>query len=165
MNSQTVFALLAAGAGVCIAVQAAANGAFRSHLHSPAWAAFFSICGTILCAGCAMIVLRPAAPSWDTLRSTSWWFWVGGPTGALIVLAGATITPRIGAATFLAFLIGGQMLASATLDHFGAMGLSVRPVTPLRLAGLLLVLGGAVMVWLSQPAPQPMAPVPTETVP
>lgn len=165
MNSQVVFALLAAGAGVCIAIQAAANGAFRSHLSSPAWAAFFSICGTILCAVCAILILRPPAPSWETLRSTSWWFWVGGPTGALIVLAGATITPRIGAATFLAFLIGGQMLCSATLDHYGAMGLTPRPVSPFRVAGILFVLGGAVMVWLSQPSPQSIAPVLTESVP
>jgi transporter family-2 protein len=164
MNSQFVFALLAAGAGVCIAVQAAANGAFRSHLASPAWAAFFSICGTILCAIFAMLVLRPTPPSWETLRSTSWWFWVGGPTGALIVLAGATITPRIGAATFLAFLIGGQMLCSATLDHYGAMGLTPRPVSPVRVAGLLLVLAGAVMVWLSQPSPPAVPLVPPETV-
>lgn len=163
MNSQVVFALLAAGAGVCIAVQAAANGAFRSHLGSPVWAAFFSICGTILCATLAMLILRPPAPSWETLRATSWWFWVGGPTGALIVLAGALITPRIGAATFLAFLIGGQMLCSASLDHFGAMGLSARPVSSLRLAGILLVIGGAVMVWLSQPSSQALPLVPPET--
>jgi transporter family-2 protein len=98
-----------------------------------------------------MIALRPTLPSADSLKSTSWWFWVGGPMGALIVLAGAAITPRLGAASFLAFLIGGQMLCSATLDHFGAMGLTPRPVSPLRLTGLALVLAGAVMVWASRP--------------
>ena len=75
--------------------------------------------------------------------------------GALIVLAGAALTPRLGAASFLAFLIGGQMLCSATLDHFGAMGLTSRPVSPIRFFGILFVLGGAVMVWLSQPASLP----------
>lgn len=156
MNSQLVFALLAIGTGICLAVQSAANGKFRVHLGSPAWAAFFSICGTILCACLAMAVLRPAAPSAESLKNTSWWYWIGGPMGALIVLAGAAITPRLGAATFLAFVIGGQMLASAALDHFGAMGLSVRPVSPVRLMGLLLVLGGAVLVWQSQPSAEPL---------
>jgi transporter family-2 protein len=153
MNSSAVYAALAVGTGVCLAVQSAANGKFREHLGSPAWAAFFSICGTIVCASVAMLALRPTLPTADSLRSTHWWYWIGGPMGALIVLAGAAITPRLGAASFLAFLIGGQMLCSALLDHFGAMGLTVRTITPLRAGGLLLVLAGAVMVWASRPAP------------
>ena len=150
MNSHSIFAVLAIGTGVCLALQSAANGKFREHLSSPLWAAFFSICGTILFASVAMIVLRPSVPSPDALKSTSWWFWIGGPMGALIVLAGATLTPRMGAASFLAFLIGGQMLCSAALDHFGYMGLTPRPITPIRFFGLVFVLGGAVMVWFSQ---------------
>jgi transporter family-2 protein len=155
MNAQVIYAILAIGTGVCLAVQSSANGKFREHLGSPAWAAFFSICGTILCALLAMAILRPHWPSAESLKSTSWWFWIGGPMGALIVLAGATITPRLGAASFLAFVIGGQMLASAALDHFGAMGLSARPVSLARLLGLCLVLGGAVLVWRSQPTVDP----------
>lgn len=153
MNSHVIYAILAIGTGVCLAVQSSANGKFREHLGSPAWAAFFSICGTILCALLAMVILRPQLPAAESLKSTSWWFWIGGPMGALIVLAGATITPRLGAASFLAFVIGGQMLCSAALDHFGAMGLHERPISPQRFFGLFLVLSGAVIVWYSQPAP------------
>lgn len=152
MNSQIVYAILAIGTGVCLAVQSSANGKFREHLGSPAWAAFFSICGTILCALLAIAILRPQLPSAESLKSTSWWFWIGGPMGALIVLAGATITPRLGVASFLAFVIGGQMLCSAALDHFGSMGLATRPVSPVRLLGLLLVLGGAILIWRSKSA-------------
>jgi bacterial/archaeal transporter family-2 protein len=72
--------------------------------------------------------------------------------GALIVLAGATLTPRMGAASFLAFLIGGQMLCSAALDHFGAMGLTTRSITPMRFFGLAFLIVGAIMIWYSQPA-------------
>ena len=154
-QQHAIYAMLAIGTGVCLAVQSAANGKFREHLGSPLWAAFFSICGTIICATIAMIVLRPPVPSAEALKSTSWWFWIGGPMGALIVLAGAALTPRMGVASFLAFLIGGQMICSAALDHFGAMGLTPRPITPIRFFGLLFVLGGAVMVWLSQPAVVP----------
>ncbi|MFO0936749.1 MAG: DMT family transporter [Gemmataceae bacterium] len=150
MNSQSIFAVLAVGTGVCLAMQSAANGKFREHLSSPLWAAFFSICGTIICATIAMIALRPSVPNPDALKSTSWWFWIGGPLGALIVLAGATLTPRLGDSSFLAFIIGGQMLCSAALDHFGAMGLTPRPITPVRFFGLVFVLGGAGMIWFSQ---------------
>ena len=92
----TIFALLAVGAGICIALQAAANGKFRQNIDSPEYAAFFSICGTFLTAITAMLILRPAPPSAIALRETPWWNWIGGPLGALIVLAGAALTRELG---------------------------------------------------------------------
>ena len=43
-----VWILAAVGAGACFALQASANASLRAHLASPLWAAFFSICGTII---------------------------------------------------------------------------------------------------------------------
>ena len=60
----TIFALLAVGAGACIALQAAANGNFRKNLDNTAlFAAAFSILGTVLTATLAMALLRPQVPS------------------------------------------------------------------------------------------------------
>jgi transporter family-2 protein len=146
MNWTLVFALLAAGAGACIALQASANGAFRKNLGDPAHAAFFSICGTFLTAILFMLVVRPSAPSAEAVRSTAWWNWVGGPLGALIVIAGAALTPRLGAAAFIACVVGGQLLSSMLLDHFALMGLSEQPITPGRVLGALLVVAGVVCI-------------------
>jgi transporter family-2 protein len=147
MTTQLVFALLAAAAGGCIALQAAANSRFRTNLgDQPLYAAFFSICGTIVVAAVAMLVLRPTPPSMDDLRRTEWWNWVGGPLGALIVLAGAALTARLGAAAFIALVVGGQLLCSLVLDHFALMGLKEQPVTPGRLLGAALVVAGVVCV-------------------
>jgi len=54
---------LAAAAGGCIALQAAANGALKQQLGDGRYAAFFSICGTILTALVFMLVIRPAPPA------------------------------------------------------------------------------------------------------
>jgi hypothetical protein len=89
--SQHFLLVLAAGAGACIALQAAANGSLRTVTQSPLWTAFFSICGTFTCAVVAMTILRPPAPAMADVRQTAWWHWVGGPLGALIVLAGAVL--------------------------------------------------------------------------
>src|SRR6476646_2257468 len=79
MNWTTVaYALLAAGAGCCIALQATANTRFRTNLDSPAFAAFFSICGTFATACAFMLAVRPPAPSWDAVKGTQWWNWGGG---------------------------------------------------------------------------------------
>lgn len=146
MNHLLAFVLLAAGAGACIALQASANGNFRKNIDSPLFAAFFSICGTILTAGAAMLLLRPAVPSADALRATPWWNWIGGPLGALIVLAGATLVSELGAALFIASVVAGQLLCSLFLDHFGLLGLPVQALTPGRVAGALLVVAGVVCV-------------------
>lgn len=139
----TVFALLAVGAGACIALQASANGNFRKSLGDNfLFAAYLSIVGTILTATAAMAVLRPPVPSASALREAPWWNWIGGPLGALIVLAGAALTARLGAALFIALVVGGQLLCSLLLDHFALMGLKEQPLTPGRVAGALLVLAG-----------------------
>ena len=144
--TQTLLALLAAGAGACIALQAAANTRFRTALDSPGFAAFFSICGTFATACAFMLLIRPPAPSLDAVRATAGWYWVGGPLGALIVLAGATLTRHLGAAAFIALVVGGQLLCSMLLDHFALMGLKEQPITPGRVFGAVLVVAGVVCV-------------------
>jgi transporter family-2 protein len=139
-------AVLAALAGACIALQASANGKFRENLQSPAWAAYFSICGTILTATLAMLVLRPALPSRESLNGTQWWNWVGGPLGTLIVLAGATLVRDLGGAAFIALVVGGQLLCSLLLDHFGLMGLVQKEITLGRVIGAVLVVVGVVCI-------------------
>jgi len=142
----TIFALLAMGAGCCIALQASANGKFRQNINSPEYAAFLSICGTFLTAVTAMLILRPAAPSAAALRETPWWNWIGGPLGALIVLAGAALTRELGAALFIALVVGGQLLCSLVLDHYALLGLNEQPVTPGRVLGALLVVAGVLCI-------------------
>jgi transporter family-2 protein len=146
MNWTVAYALLAAGAGACIALQASANGAFRRNLNDASYATFFSICGTFATAVTAMLVLRPATPSMESLRSTAWWNWVGGPLGALIVLAGASLTNRLGAAPFIALVVGGQLLCSLLLDHFALMNLPEQPITPGRVLGAVLVVAGVLCI-------------------
>jgi transporter family-2 protein len=142
-----VFALLAVGAGACIALQASANGNFRKSLgDNPLFAAYFSILGTILTATAAMLALRPGLPSASAMREAPWWNWVGGPLGALIVLAGAALTRELGAALFIALVVGGQLLCSLLLDHFALLGLQQQSVTPGRVAGALLVLAGVLCI-------------------
>ena len=144
MNS--IYFLLAGGAGACIALQAAANGKFRSNLSDPIWAAFLSICGTSIVAAVTMLILRPATPSEEAFKSTQWWNWIGGPLGALIVLSGAALIPKLGAAPFLAFVIGGQLICSVLLDHFALLGLQEARITLGRLAGVVLIVAGVICV-------------------
>lgn len=138
--------VLAIAAGGCIAVQAAANGSLRTHLADARYAAFFSICGTIITAVVAMLVLRPPPPAVAAIRGTPWWTWVGGPLGAIFVLAGAALAPRLGAAAFISAVVAGQLIFSLALDHFGLMNIPQQPLTAARLLGAALVFAGVLLV-------------------
>ncbi len=137
---------LAVAAGGCIALQSAANGALRHQLGDSRYAAFFSICGTMLTALLFMVAMRPPMPSMADMRAAPWWMWIGGPLGTLFVLAGATLTPRLGAATYITAAIAGQVLISLLLDHFGLLNVPQQGLTLTRLAGGLLVVGGVLLV-------------------
>jgi transporter family-2 protein len=90
--------------------------------------------------------LRPQLPALGALAEAPWWVWAGGLLGSVFVTAAAAFAPRLGAATFISVTIAGQALVSVLLDHFGAVGFSERPVTPLRLLGALLLVAGVLMV-------------------
>ena len=146
MPFDSLWLALAAAAGSCIALQAAANAAVRHQLGDARYAAFFSICGTILTASLFMLAVRPPPPSAVAIRTAAWWNWMGGPLGALIVLAGATLTPRLGAAAFIAAVVGGQLICSLALDHFGLMNVPQQGLTGSRIAGAAMVFAGVLLV-------------------
>jgi transporter family-2 protein len=45
-----------------------------------------------------------------------------------------------------AFLLGGQMLASLILDHFGIFGYPVQPISLWRVVGVLLLCAGVLLI-------------------
>ncbi len=137
---------LASAAGACIALQAAANGSLRTHLGDPLYAAFFSICGTIATAVVVMLAIRPSLPPPTAFRAAPWWNWVGGPLGAVFVLAGAALTPKLGSAAFFAAVVGGQLVCSLMLDHFGLMNIPQQGLSVGRLIGAALVFAGVLLV-------------------
>jgi transporter family-2 protein len=143
---ETLWIFLAAAAGACIAIQAAANGSLRTNLGDPRYAAFLSICGTIATAVLLMLAIRPSFPPPAALRAAPWWNWVGGPLGTVIVFAGAALTPKMGSAAFIAAIVGGQIACSLVLDHFGLMEVPQQALSAGRIIGAAMIVGGVLLV-------------------
>ncbi len=66
--------------------------------------------------------------------------------GAFYVAASIILTPRVGAANTVTFIIAGQVLASMILDQFGLLNLPVQPVSLGRIGGAALVIAGVFVV-------------------
>jgi bacterial/archaeal transporter family-2 protein len=145
----TAFSLvLAAAAGVSIVVQQALNANLRGALGSAAWSGFTSYLVGTICMALLAIALRDPVPSASVAARIPWWAWSGGLFGAIFIGLAILLIPQIGAATFFALLVTGQMLASLAFDHFGLLGVPVQPASLVRLAGAAFLILGVVLIRL-----------------
>lgn len=148
---------LAVLAGAMLPFQAAGNAAAGRVLGHWLWGAFASLTVSGIVVIAALLILRVPAPEVGRALQGPWWLWIGGVLGALYVAGAAALTPRLGAAGFLVLVVAGQMVMAVVADHFGWMGLAGRPLGWGRVAGLLLMLGGVLLVqggWVTGPLPK-----------
>lgn len=138
--------VLAMLAGAATAYQPGINAKFAEHSGSPAWGGVLNFAVGLFAVLIVAAVLRPGIPQPTRLGEGPWWMWVGGFCGAFFVSLALILVPRMGAANYLTAMIAGQLLASLIIDHFGHLTLAVREATPGRLAGIVLVLIGVVLV-------------------
>jgi transporter family-2 protein len=138
--------LLAVAAGVSVVVQQVLNANLRVALSSAAWSGFVSYFVGVVCMVLLALALRDPLPSASVAARIPWWAWSGGLFGAIFIALAIVLVPKLGAATFIALLITGQMIASVTFDHFGWLGLAQRAVDLPRLIGVALLIGGVILI-------------------
>lgn len=132
--------------GVVLPVQVGVNAQLRVGVGHPMVAATLSFAVGTLGLLAVTAVLRPGLPAVSAMARIPWWTWTGGLLGALYIASTIVLAPKLGAAALLAAIVAGQMLASLVLDHFGLLGFPVLPVTPVRVAAVLLIIIGVLML-------------------
>ncbi len=85
-------------------------------------------------------------PSVASIRAVPWWAFLGGMIGASIVVIHLTAAPQLGAGMLVAIFVGGMAVGSLACDIWGFPGYSVMKVDGTRLAGLVLVVAGVLLV-------------------
>ena len=138
--------VLSVMAGASIVVQQALIANLRIALNSAAWAGFASYFVGLLSMVVLALALRDPLPASSLTARIPWWAWSGGFFGAVFIALATILVPELGAATFLALLVTGQMLASVAFDHFGWLGLAQRELDTTRVLGVALLIGGVVLI-------------------
>lgn len=146
MTRLLVPVLLAVAAGGSIVIQQVLNANLRTALNSAAWSGFTSYLVGLACMALLAMALRDPLPSAGVALRIPWWAWSGGLFGAIFIGLAIYLVPQLGAATFIALLVTGQMLASVTVDHFGWLGLTQRSIDLPRLIGVAMLIGGVVLI-------------------
>ena len=70
----------------------------------------------------------------------------GGLLGAALISVSLVTVRTLGAGGVVAATLSGQLMVSALLDRFGVLGLDRVGLTPTRLLGFALLLGGTALV-------------------
>ncbi|MGU3665237.1 DMT family transporter [Methylobacterium sp. A49B] len=146
MLAFAVSALLAILAGAGLVLQQILNANLRAELDSASWAGFSSYFVGLTCMALLAVALRDPVPATSLAARVPWWTWSGGLFGALFIGLAILLVPKLGAATFFALLVTGQMLASVVFDQVGLLGLAQRPIDLPRLIGIVLLVGGVVLI-------------------
>ncbi len=133
-------------AGVSIVTQQALNNNLRFALDSVVWPGFVSYFVGLMSMAVFAIVMREPVPAFGVMARVPWWAWSGGFFGAVFIAIAIFLVPKLGAATFIALFIAGQLLASLAFDHFGWLGLTVRPVDATKVFGVALLVAGVVLI-------------------
>jgi len=145
MNPTLLAMIAVVFGGAATALQAPTNARMMTAVGSPVNAAFVSFAVGTAALGILAVLLQ-AKPDMAASRALPWYAWVGGLYGAIFVVAAAWGVPRLGVATTITLMVAGQLLLSVGLDHFGAMGVPKQTISWGRVAGVLMVLGGVLMV-------------------
>lgn len=144
MNWQYI--LIAFLGGVATCVQVPLNALLAKGLQSAIWGAMISFfVGFLGLIGYA-VWIQDIKPNFANLSTVPWWGWLGGLLGAFFVTGSIIAAPRIGATLFIGLIIFGQMIAALLVDHYGFAGFNVATINVGRIAGVLLVIVGVLLI-------------------
>lgn len=145
MTPETLrYALVMALAGIGIPVLAALNARLGARIGSPAAAATILFAVAFFGAVIVMVATRGTAALASAPDQPKHLF-LAGLLVAFYVLSITWVAPRFGLGNAIMWVLLGQLVSAAVIDRWGLMGAMVREITPLRGAGLALMVTGVVL--------------------
>jgi len=111
-------------------------------------AALFSFTAGALCLGLYSLMRGGIVASLVAIPAQPWWSLLGGLLGAGALLSYVVLAPKVGLSALLGLAIAGQIISSLVIDHFGLLGAAQRPVSLIKLGGLIVMLAGLAVALL-----------------
>lgn len=145
MRSYLIFAAWSLMAGVGIPLIGVLNSGIARSVGNPfaATAVMFAV-AALVSFGLTLPLYGP--PTIAQLGSAPPISYGAGLLIGFYVLSATIIIPRFGAASFIAFILAAQVLTSAAIDQFGLFGMERRPIDITKLAGLVVIVAGIVIM-------------------
>ncbi|CUI79142.1 DMT family transporter [Cognatishimia activa] len=148
MSQTSIYALVMLVAGIGIPILAALNAGLGKSLGSPISASVVLFCVALLSASIVLVV-SGEIPKLNGVSLAPKHFLFAGVLIAFYVLSITFVAPKFGVGNAVFFVLIGQMISAAAIDHFGLFGAQISPLSLTRAAGIGLMACG---VWLTQQA-------------
>ena len=132
-------------AGIGIPIMAALNAELGSRLANPAYAAVILFSVGLL-ASTGYLLLFQGIPASLPPAGIPIHFYLGGLFVLFYVLSITWVAPKFGIGNAVSFVLLGQLLSMATIDHFSLMGANHYPFTLQRLIGSMFMALGVSLV-------------------
>jgi transporter family-2 protein len=101
------------------------------------------VSGAVLSAALLLARGGEQIQKWTTLP---WYMLLSGASGVVLYLVLAYTVPKLGATATVALVIVGQLGMGVLIDHFGWLGVPVRPIDITRLIGMALLFAGGLLI-------------------
>jgi transporter family-2 protein len=145
VSASGVAILVSLGAGIAGGIQVAIAGAFGRRIGVLEATSFAAVVGALAVVAATVVVRQGLGGVAEGFRVPPW-LWLGGVMGAIVVTTISYAPQRIGTFATIGLLIAGQLVAGAVIDALGLFGLEKIPLTVHRIAGLVLLSVGALLV-------------------
>ncbi len=132
--------LIMLAAGIGIPVLAALNAALGRHIGSPAVAATVLFVVALTVSAIIAFMTNPQAAT--KLATAPKHLFLAGALIAFYVLSITWIAPTMGVGNAVFFVLLGQLISAAAIDHFGLFSAQSSPLTLTRTAGIALMAMG-----------------------
>tara|TARA_R110002050_G_scaffold46605_1_gene109567 strand:+ start:2580 stop:3077 length:498 start_codon:yes stop_codon:yes gene_type:complete len=147
LHMSMIYYVIAFVAGLGITLQTTLNSQLAKGLGGDSvTAALFSFTVGAFSLGTYSMLRGGLLASLAAIPSQPLWSLAGGLIGACALFSYVILAPKIGFSVLLGLAIVGQLLSSQMIDHFGLLGAIKRPVSVMKLGGMLIMLVGLVIM-------------------
>ncbi len=144
----TQYAAIMLAAGVGVPLLAGLNAALGKLIGSPTTAAVVLFAVALTASALVMLVFS----GFDALSKVSEapkHLFLGGVLVAFYVLSITHVAPHFGVGNAVFFVLLGQLISAAAIDHFGLFGAQITPLTWMRAGGIAVMAVGVAITQLA----------------
>ena len=140
MSPNVAYAATMFAAGIGVPMLAALNAALGTRIGSPAAAAL--VLFLVALAATSLVTLATGPQALKAIPAQPKHLFLAGVLVAFYVLSITYIAPHFGVGNAVFFVLLGQLVAAAAIDHFGLFGARVTPLSLTRASGIALMAAG-----------------------
>ena len=141
-----VAAVLMVVAGGFIALQSPINAGLGKHVGALQGAFVSFVVGTLALLVAATLARGGLSRIGDVGQIDSWVYVTGGVLGAGYVTAALVSVRSLGTGGVIAATIAGELTVAVAIDQFGWFGVDKQPIDATRVAGIVLLAAGVLLV-------------------